>query len=137
MNWHSGLQLISRSGLGQKVIKCWTKTFEKKKASKVSLAKFVPGRQLIKRVLQKPWYYKEPQMDEIHSISFVIQIVTISIDNNCYHSISSQRFLFSLDFWILELKFILHIEIFRHTGLFKNWQKLRGLLHLSRVLLIE
>ena len=35
--------------------------------------------------------------------------------------ISSWRFLFSLDFWILELKFISHIEIFRHTGLFKNW----------------
>ena len=41
--------------------------------------------------------------------------------SNC--QISSQRFLFSLDFWILELKFILHIEIFRHTGLFKNWHK--------------
>ena len=35
--------------------------------------------------------------------------------------ISSWRFLFSLDFWIIRLKFIFHIEIFRHTGLFKNW----------------
>ena len=35
--------------------------------------------------------------------------------------ISSWRFLFSLDFWITRLKFIFHIEIFRHTGLFKNF----------------
>ena len=35
--------------------------------------------------------------------------------------ISSWRFLLSLNFWIITLKFIFHIEIFRHTGLFKNW----------------
>ena len=34
---------------------------------------------------------------------------------------SSWRFLFSLDFWSIRLKFLFHIEIFRHTGLFKNW----------------
>ena len=35
--------------------------------------------------------------------------------------ISSWRFLRSVAFWIIMFKFIFHIEIFRHTCLFKNW----------------
>ena len=47
----------------------------KKKASKVSLAKLVPGRQLIKHVLQKPWNIKEThKWMRFHSSLFVIQL---------------------------------------------------------------
>ena len=45
---------------------------------------------------------------------------TITIWSKLMHTISSWRFLFSLDFWIIRFKFILHIEIFRHTGLIKK-----------------
>ena len=60
----------------------------KKKASKVSLAKFVPGRQLIKHVLQKSWYTRNQkptnEWDFIQYHKFVFQPsqttpVTISV----------------------------------------------------------
>ena len=55
--------------------------------------------------------------------------------------LSSWRFLFSLDFWIIRFKFIFHIEIFRHTGLIKNWSILNNdfwifILHTLDVFLI-
>ena len=69
------LRLDWTLGPSKKVIIYAEPKLLKRKASKVSLAKFVPGRQLIKHVLQKPWNIKEThKWMRFHSSLFVIQL---------------------------------------------------------------